>query len=194
MVSSDQKINTQFDKMADKKRHIMKIIRPLTTEQYLHHVNPTTWSVGQIANHLYQSERLSLAYLKKKLSYPDTIPPFSIKSWWSLYTVNFILWSPFKVKAPPAINMWKDIEILSPDDLDTKWNQVRKDLAALLAEHHPRFHHHLVFNHPISGRMTMTQMLIFFNHHIAHHLRQIRRAIKKSNKQFERSEDPAITK
>ncbi|MFZ1675846.1 MAG: DinB family protein [Saprospiraceae bacterium] len=179
MSNTEQKIKIQLERMDQKKQTLMHIIHSLPTENYLRNPQPNSWSVGQIANHLYLSERLSLAYLKKKLSYPDTIPPFSIKSWWSLYAVNFILWSPFKVKAPPAINMWKDIEILSPDDLDTKWNQIRKDLAALIAEHRPSFHHHLVFNHPLSGRMTMTQMLIFFNHHIAHHIRQIRRVIRK---------------
>jgi hypothetical protein len=87
------------------------------------------------------------------------------------------------VKAPPAINMWNDIEILSPDDLDIKWDKVRTDLTALILEHYPRFHSHLVFNHPLSGRMTIRQMLIFFNHHLAHHLRQMRRVIRKNTKQ-----------
>ncbi|MEP6793598.1 MAG: DinB family protein [Saprospiraceae bacterium] len=179
MSNTEQKIKIQLERMDRKKQALMNIIRALPVENYLKNPNPESWSVGQIANHLYLSERLSLAYLKKKLSYPDTIPPFSIKSWWSLYAANFILWSPFKVKAPPAINMWKDIEILSLKDLDTKWSQVRKELATLIAENLLGFHHHLVFNHPLSGRMTMTQMLIFFNHHMAHHLRQARRTIRK---------------
>lgn len=182
MPNNDNKIKIQFKRMDQKKQDLMNIIRSLPVENYLQNPDPKSWSIGQIANHLYLSERLSLAYLTKKLSYPDTIPPFSIKSWWSLYTVNFILWSPFKIKAPPAINMWKDIEVLNPDDLDSKWNLVRNDLAALIEEHRPWFHHHLVFNHPLSGRMTMTQMLIFFNHHIAHHIRQIKRSLRKINK------------
>ncbi len=179
MAIDNQKINIQLERLDQKKQALMDIIRSLPPEMYLLNPDPGTWSVGQVANHLYLSERLSLAYLNKKMSYIDTIPPFSIKSWWALYSVNFILWSPFKIKAPPSINMWKDIEILSPDDLDTKWNMLRKDLAVFITQHQPAFHSHLVFNHPISGRMTMTQMLIFFNHHFAHHLRQIHRVIKK---------------
>lgn len=182
MSNNDQKIKQQFERLHQKKQILMNLIRDLSPESYLRHPDPNTWSAGQIANHLYLSERLSLAYIKKKLSYPDTIIPFSIKSWWSLYSVNFILWSPIKVKAPAQINMWKDIEVLSPDQLNAKWDLVRKELTEVIAEHQPRFKDHLVFNHPLSGRMTMTQMLIFFNHHMAHHIRQMKRILKKTGR------------
>lgn len=174
-----QKIKKQFERMDRKLKDLMRLIRTLPQENYLRHPDPNTWSVGQIANHLYLSERLSLAYLKKKLSYPDTILPYHIKSHWALFMVNFILWSPFKVKAPSGINMWEDKEVLPPDELEAKWNSIRKELTTIISDNQPGFKHHLVFNHPFGGRMTMRQMLIFFNHHIAHHVRQIHRVLKR---------------
>ncbi|MEO6130984.1 MAG: DinB family protein [Saprospiraceae bacterium] len=175
----DHKIKIQFERMDQKKRALMAEIRKLSPDDYVRHPDQLTWSAGQIANHLYLSERLSLVYLKKKLSYPDTLIPYHIKSRWSLFMVNFILWSPFKVRAPASIDMWAEKEVLIPDELDARWNSVRTELSALIAEHENKFGNHLVFNHPFAGRMTMRQMLIFFNHHLAHHLRQINRVLKQ---------------
>lgn len=180
MSNDNQNIKIQFDRMDQKKNELMNLIRSLSAENYLRQPDQFTWSAGQIANHLYLSERQTLAYLKKKLSYPDQLLPFSIRSWWSLYAANFILWSPVKVKAPPQINMWKETEILSPDDLNRKWNEIREEMNILISDHLPRFNRHLVFNHPFTGRMTMLQMLVFFNHHIAHHQRQMKRVLKKN--------------
>ncbi|HZV69950.1 MAG TPA: DinB family protein [Saprospiraceae bacterium] len=180
MINDDQKIMTQLQRMDHQKKELMSLIRSISTESYLRQPDPYTWSAAQIATHLYLSEKLSLAYLRKKLSYPDSLLPYNVKSWWSLHLVNFVLWSPIKVKAPAPINMWKESEILFPDDLDVKWNAVREEMTALIAESMPQFKSHLVYNHPLSGRMTMRQMLIFFNHHIAHHIRQIHRGLKKT--------------
>src|SRR4030095_16373174 len=179
MFSTNRKIQIQFDRMDQKKRKLMDLIRPLPDEIYRRQPDSSKWSIAQIANHLFLSEQLSLAYLRKKLSYPDTIPPFSIRSWWALFQTVFILRIDIKVKAPPKINMWGDQEIFSPDELDQRWNMLRQEMASLINEHQSRFSRHLVYNHPFAGRMTMTQMLMFFNHHIAHHLRQIQNLIKK---------------
>ncbi len=179
MSKTDLGIQMQLKRMDLKKLFLMDLIRSLPDEQYRRQPDQNSWSVSQVANHLYLSERFSLAYLKKKLSYPDTIPCFSFKSWWSLFLVKFTLWSPLKVKAPTTINMWSEQEVLSPEELDKRWNVLRTELASLISENQPRFRTHLVFNHPFAGRMTMKQMLIFFNHHMAHHLRQAGRIVRK---------------
>jgi len=179
MSVTNRKIKIQFDRMDLRKRELMDLIRPLPDEMYRRQPDPSKWSIAQIANHLFLSEQLSLAYLKKKLSYPDTIPPFSIRSWWALFQTVFILRTNIKVKAPPKINMWGEQEIYSPDELDQRWNMLRQEMSSLINENYSRFRRHLVYNHPFAGRMTMTQMLRFMNHHIAHHLRQIHGLLKK---------------
>ena len=181
MTKNNQGILLQLKRMDQKKQVLLDLVRTLPDERYRLQPDPQSWSPGQIANHLYLSERYSLAYLKKKLSYPDTIPPFRLKSCWSLFLVKFTLWTPVKVKAPNTINMWNDQEVLSPDELDHHWIPVRAELTNLILEHLPGFRTHLVYNHPFAGRMTFKQMLIFFNHHLSHHLRQIKRTIRKIN-------------
>src|SRR5258706_8366718 len=112
MPNNVEKIKIQMKRLDQKKLLLMNFIHSISEEKYRRQPDPHTWSIGQVANHLYLSEQLSLAYLRKKLSYPDTIPVFSLKSWWTLFYVNFILWTNIKVKAPPKINMWTEQEVL----------------------------------------------------------------------------------
>lgn len=179
MPGPSNAIHQQFDKLEEKKNALMQKISSLSDASYRQQPSPESWSVAQAANHLYMSEQLSMAYIRKKLSYPDTIPPYSIRSWLGVWSIQFVFWSPYKRKAPRMINMWEDQPILSQEDLAVKWSQQRKDLITLIDQHQEAFGTHLVYRHPFAGRMTMRQMLIFFNDHMALHTRQIDRIISK---------------
>ncbi len=178
MNNKDQALESQFERMEKKKSLLIDLIRPLPEEKYRQQPNPQSWSAGQAANHLYLSEKLSLAYLRKKMSYPDTISKYHIKSWFGMYAYKIILTGIVKSKAPKQINMWGDQEVLQPDMLDQKWSDLRLELFGFIREKYPQFKNDLVFKHPFAGRLSMRQMLIFFNDHIAHHTRQVRRIIR----------------
>jgi hypothetical protein len=168
------RIEKPFQLMESKKKLLLDYIRQLPPEKYLQQPDKSTWSIGQAANHLYLSEKLSLAYLKKKLSYPDTIPPYSIKSRWSMIVYK-LFFKFLKAKAPKGINMWEGQDILLPEELDSKWSDLRRELFEFLKEKYPAFKTHLVYNHPFAGRLTFTQTLYFFADHIDHHFKQIRK-------------------
>jgi uncharacterized damage-inducible protein DinB len=178
MSGNSKKIEHQFRNLDRKKSQLMERLFTLPEEIYYKQPSPGSWSSGQAANHIYLSEQLSLAYLKKKLSYPDTVPPFHIKSWLATWLLKITLHTPFKAKAPKAINMWEHQAVLGPVELNEKWDLLRSDLKAFVEKNYPVFHSHLAYNHPYAGRMTLYQMLIFFNDHMAHHMRQIDRIIK----------------
>ncbi|MEO5905909.1 MAG: DinB family protein [Saprospiraceae bacterium] len=191
MINEDRKIRNQFERMEKRKQKVYTLVTPLSEEMYLFQPSNTSWSVGQVANHLYLSEAASFAYLKKKMSYPDTIPSYSIQSWRAYYLTKFILLSPIKVKAPPAIDMGTDKPVLPPQQLDGKWNELRTELKSFIDGHYPQFRSKLVYNHPFAGRMTMLQMLMFFNDHLDHHIRQMKkimRAVGQISNQQERKE------
>ncbi len=175
MTNSDSRIQRQFDRIDQRTRIIFDMLHSVTPEQYHQHPHPGQWTLLQIANHLYLSERSSLLYLRKKMSYPDTLPAFSISSWKTYYLVKLILITPKKVKAPPPIDMWTQTKIWEPDALEIKWNELHNEFSAYIEEQYPKFGRHLVFNHPFAGRMTMRQMLMFFCDHMDHHIRQMRR-------------------
>jgi len=179
MSGKTQQIRRQFEKLEGKKKNLLAQLHTMPAEMYMHQPSPGSWSVAQAVNHIYLSERLSLAYLRKKMSYPDTIPTYRMRSWGAVVLIKLILWTSIKVKAPKAINMWEQQDILFPDELDKKWGAVRFDLISFIEEHQPSFGSHLVYNHPYAGRMTMYQTLIFFNDHMTHHLKQIDRILAK---------------
>lgn len=165
--------------MEHHKQILMDLLSSLPSEKYLLQPNPNSWSAGQAANHLYLSEKLSLAYLRKKMSYPESIPKFHIKSWLGMFTYKIILIGIVKAKAPKQINMWGDQEVLPSDQLDQKWSELRVELFSFIREKHPQFKNDLVYNHPLAGRLSMQQMLIFFNDHIGHHTKQVNRILKE---------------
>lgn len=181
MPGKTQEIRRQFEKLESKKKNLLALLHTIPAEKYMRQPSPESWSIAQAANHIYLSERLSLAYLRKKMSYPDTIPPYHIKSWGAVMLIKFTLWTRYKIKAPKAINMWEQQDILSPEELEKKWSKVRTDLISFMEEHQPTFGSHLVYNHPFAGRMTMYQTLIFLNDHMAHHFKQINRIVSKNH-------------
>ena len=172
------KFQTQIEKpfqlMEVKKEELLTYLRQLPQELYLKQPDTSSWSIGQASNHLYLSEKLSFAYLKKKLSYPDTIPPYHIKSWLNMIVYKLIFRF-VKAKAPKGINMWEGQDIMLSDELDNKWSELRKEMYSFLKEMYPAYQTHLVYNHPFAGRLTFRQTLYFFCDHIDHHFKQIRR-------------------
>jgi len=179
MNKSLKSIHSQFDKMEAKKKDIMDLLGSLTPEQTNQQPDPHTWSIRQVANHLYLSERNSLAYPRKKLSYPDLVPRYSPKSWAGIGMIKLVYLFHFKIKAPESINMWKAGMTMPYEELKLKWDELRRELISFIEQHEPAFGSHLAFNHPFAGRMTMHQMLIFMNDHIRHHQGQIKRIQRK---------------
>lgn len=172
-------IHRQFQRLEQEKETLLQRISTLRPEEYTQQPAPNAWSVAQIVNHLYLSEQLSLAYLRKKLSFPDTVPPYRMTSWSGIALIKLTFWSSWRVKAPATIDMWKQQPLLDADEVASKWKELRQELISFLDTHAPQFHSHLVFRHPFAGRLTMRQMLIFMTDHLVHHRKQAERTIKR---------------
>jgi hypothetical protein len=157
----------------------MRQILPLTEAEYSKQPSPGSWSAIEAANHVYLSEQLSLAYLKKKMAYPETIPPFHYKSWGSVFLIKLVFKTGYKWNAPEMIDMRHQQPVLSPADLNTKWPLKRKELLSFIESRQTALGSHLAYRHPYAGRMTMHQMLIFLNDHLGHHMKQIDRILRK---------------
>lgn len=171
-------IHAQFDKLEIKKRDLLNHLQNYTSYLYEKQPDSKTWSIGQVAQHVYLSERNSLLYLKKKLSYPDSVPTYNLKSWGGVWLIKLVYFFEFKIKAPDSINMWKVNELMTFEDLKVKWGELRKELIAFIEKNEPAFGKYLAFRHPFAGRMTMYQMLIFMNDHLRHHELQIQKILR----------------
>lgn len=183
MATHADLIQKEFDLLEQNSSHLHHLINSISVENYLRQPVPNAWSIAQVANHLFLSEQLSLAYVKKKLSYPDSVPPFQIKSWAGVYIIRLVFATSWKRKAPNMINMWGDQPILAWPELQEKWNTQRQEMITFLHSHQDKFGNHLVYRHPFAGRMTMRQMLMFFNDHLRHHTRQVKRIMKATGNQ-----------
>ncbi len=179
MTGPSKQIDHQFEKLELRRIALMKLITSLSNDKYNQQPSSDSWSVAQAANHIFLSEQLSTAYIRKKLSYPDTLQPFQLKSWGGVFLIKLALWSNYKRKAPVAINMWEQQTILSQEELEQQWIKLRTDMIALIEKNQEAFGSHMVYRHPFAGRMTMHQMLIFLNDHMAHHMKQINRIVSK---------------
>jgi hypothetical protein len=93
--------------------------------------------------------------------------------------IKLVFFTGFKVKAPPMIDMWKKEAAMTPEELESNWSGTRRELISFIEAHLPAHGTHLAYRHPFAGRITMYQMLIFFNDHMAHHQRQVKRILKK---------------
>ncbi len=156
----------------------MQQILPLSETEYSKQPSPGSWSAIETANHVYLSEKLSLGYLKKKMAYPDTIPPFHFKSWGGVLLIKLVFRTGYKWNAPETIDMRHQQPVLTPAELNTQWPLQRKEMLSFIESHQAAFGSHLAYRHPYAGRMTMHQMLIFLNDHLGHHMKQINRILK----------------
>lgn len=179
MSGDIKQIKAQFQKLEWQQNRLFDLISSLPEKSYFRQPSPDSWSIAQATNHLYLSEKGSLAYLQKKINYPETIPGFHFKSWGAVMALKFSFFSPFRFKAPPAINMWADQPLLSPTEIIEEWKASRIALYAFINQYHAQLGSSLVYKHPIVGRLTMYQMLIFFNDHMHRHLKQIKRIRKQ---------------
>ena len=171
-------IHRQFQKLEHKREKLTQQLLSLSEEQYTKKPTAGSWSAIEAANHVYLSEKLSLAYLKKKLAYPETIPPFHFKSWGGVMLIKIVFGTGYKWNAPEMIDMRHQQPVLSPEELKVKWPLQRQEMISFIESHHASFGSHLVYRHPYAGRMTMHQMLIFLNEHLGHHMKQIDRILR----------------
>lgn len=135
------------------------------------------WSAIQTMYHLILSEELSLAYVRKKLSFNPTFQTADI----SADGRSFLLWlslsSPFKFKAPPAISKEHLPEQASLASARERWLKIRAEWTDFLTQMPDELLDKLVYKHPRAGKLKWSGMLHFFKTHFLRHRNQMRRAI-----------------
>lgn len=137
------------------------------------------WSVLQIMQHLMKAESGSIAYVQKKLSYEPTLEEAGVKAVFNSLMLNISLSSPIKVKAPEQISGDNLLTDLTFWDVAKQWKQQRKELTTYLEGLPLDLFTKEVYKHPMTGKMTLSNMLSFFDAHVDRHTKQIRKTLKK---------------
>ena len=122
--------------------------------------------------HLYTLESLSMKYLSYKM---DKDPTFENASWWTI--VKFELFkfkaeiTP-KMKAPKVVNIKKEDVTMAKSEIIEAWIEIRKKLTGLIEDLDEQYFNKAMYKHPVA-RLTLDQMVRFFDYHIGRHKKQI---------------------
>lgn len=137
------------------------------------------WSTVQILHHLILAEELSLAYVKKKLSFTPELKPAGFDALWRSALLKLSMRLPLKMKAPAQIGDDKLPGFTTFADTRRRWLAIRDAWTAFLSELPDDWLDKAVYKHPLVGRLSWPGMLSFFLQHMQRHHRQIRRTLGK---------------
>lgn len=138
------------------------------------------WSAIQTIYHLILAEELSLAYVKKKLSFnPETKPAGAGARW-----RGFLLWAylstPLKFKAPKNIAEENLPAFAGLAVTRARWHNVRDAWEDFFKQMPENLTNKAIYKHPRAGRLGWNQMLSFFETHFDRHLAQVKRVLLES--------------
>jgi hypothetical protein len=168
-----EKLNQALDKLID-------LLTPYSDHVLNQSPGNQKWSPTQIMNHLLMSEKLSIAYCRKKLSFNPKLKRAGITSVFKTYIIRFYLYSPLKFKAPKLINTPFLPATDTLDNIIIKWKAVRSDMKLFLEEIAESDLDKEIYKHPFGGRISILGMLSFMEAHFENHRKQIINALKKA--------------
>ncbi|GAA5037062.1 hypothetical protein GCM10011506_33040 [Marivirga lumbricoides] len=168
------KIEKYFRRIESNKEYYDALLKVFNPVQLAFKPTPESWSMMEVMHHLYTSEKLSINFVKN-FDFSRKDVKLGLKSRLNTILVVNRLNSKKKFKAPKVLEQSKGKFDLSPDAevfLD-QWNQLREEMRSVLSSYPDEKLNYFSFNHPAVGKMTVTQMLEFFNSHLNHHKYQI---------------------
>lgn len=160
-------------KMEEAKSSFLAMIEAWSDDQLL--ANPNDgWSALQIVEHLIMSENGTLDYLKRKSQAPAAeLEAAGEQEAEVSRKLNLALKSDQRWEAPAVLAPPRGDESL--DRLIEQWSHLRVQWKKFLEELSPEYYDKKMFRHPLAGRLNMEQTLSFVEHHIRHHVHQLRR-------------------
>ena len=171
-------LQQRFDQIELNRARLFTALRSCSSAQLHSRPKPEAWSINEIIHHVALAESFAVAYLEKKLDKISTVKKASWRAVWRTFLLKWVLRSPLKFKAPsPLVLPASGLEL---SELDTQWQSHRQKLQTLLARVTPEMLSLALYRHPVTGLMTVAQMLTFIEEHFAHHAAQIDRLRKET--------------
>lgn len=171
------KWKSQFDTLEDLRQEILKLTEGKDNEILKKKPSDNEWSVIEICNHLMVIEQLSIGYIRNKIEKADQAKPVNMKSKIKGFIMKIALSLPLKFKAPKAVSQIPAPKTFS--DLSMIWEMTRKELWKVIEKVPEGSYNKAFFKHPVTGYMTIEDMLDFFIVHTKHHIKQIKRTLQK---------------
>ncbi len=135
------------------------------------------WSAIQTLHHLLLVEELSLAYVRKKLSFNPTMEKVGPGTYWRSLWLSAWLRSPLKRKAPDYVGDANLPAFATLDSTRDRWERVRHEWRQFLNELPDELLDKQVYKQPFAGRLGWLQTIGFFEGHFQRHRKQVQRAL-----------------
>ena len=146
------------------------------------------WSPLQVMQHIYLVERASIDYLLYKYGQNEQPPRQTLRTRFNGKVAVASLASPFKFRAPAAVDVAKQDLMDAPTlgDVERGLATARGDLRRLLDTAPPTWLEGAVYRHPRAGRMSLDDFALMLLTHHNRHARQIERGLAKNARDHRR--------
>jgi DinB superfamily len=166
------------DSLESQRETILKEFRGFNAEQFHRAPRQGKWSAAQILSHIITAERMSVAYMQKKLQGIDQASRSGILEEVKFGILKVSQRLPgLKFKAPARVventTLYKDLA-----SIEAEWKTIRTDLQNLVEKIPDHHLDRMIYKHPIAGYLNVAQALKFLREHIVHHTPQLKRLLK----------------
>jgi uncharacterized damage-inducible protein DinB len=170
----DPQLLKVYHELEAQRAELLNLVKKLNEDGRDRKVNGK-WSINEILSHLAASERLSMAYIKKKSNAIDTLDDTGLMEELKMVLLKVSQRGPFRFRSPKIVadHTPKD----SFKESEEKWNKVRKELLDFVQSINPEHSKKKIFKHPVVGKLNIRQAMEFFKEHVTHHLPQIKRLL-----------------
>ncbi len=172
------KVQKLWDKIEQQRVRVFEELDRFDASLLNRKAAPDKWSANQNLEHLLAAETASLAYLQKKLSNGGgAIPKAGFKSWGRRFLLRLAFALPtLKFKAPQYLGNLPESSDFK--DLKMRFATQRATLKAFLDTMSDELLEGEVWKHARAGKMSIAQMLDFFEDHFDRHEQQLKKAIQ----------------
>ncbi len=159
-------------KLETQKCDVLSEVARLSSTQLRFRPQPGDWSALDVLDHLVKVEESLLRTVRRHL--PDGVA-ISARDRVGALLITSVMLSPMRVKVPASASMVLPAATMDLPAIVASWSSVRDQMANLLESLQPAQFRMGVFQHPVSGWMTMTDTLRFISAHLQHHRYQLNR-------------------
>ena len=165
------KLKRKFDKLEKGRLELFSKLERIDTNLLMKKPTEVKWSIIQILFHLFKSEQLSIISIKHTITKNKNIKNSNILSHFRGLVLMLALSTNFKFKAPQNVAVIPDNGSLN--DLQIKWDKVRKNLLEIIETTDEKILKSDIFSHPLAGKMNLNATINFMHSHFNHHKKQI---------------------
>ena len=184
---------TTFAKLEQQKAETLELIDAWPPARLAYRPAPADWSATEVLDHIVRVESEITHAMRHGIQNPHRLGVRDQLRSWMIY---WLFRTNRRVRVPRSASQVLPRPDASVLDIRQRWDATRDALRGLLTDITPDQRRGGVFRHPVSGWMSVSQVLRFFSVHIHHHRFQLARlhaAYESSHARADRPTAPSAT-